>query len=102
TYRQLITGIPDRYAVYALLGLADGDETRGVARQACEGLDRALAVARRVGDRVAESDALLTLAFSRGRLAGVRVASAYIDSASSLIPDTPFARRRRLARRRAT
>ena len=101
TYRQLITGIPDRYAVYALLGLADGDETRGIARQAMEELDRALAMARRVGDRVAESDALLTLAFSRGRLAGVRVATAYIDSAAALIPDTAFDLRSRLLSRRA-
>src|SRR4029079_7017584 len=91
----------DGYTVYALLGLADADETRGVARKAMEELDRALAMARQGGERRAESDALLTLAFSRGRLAGVRVATAYIDSAAVLISDTSFDLRSRVLSRRA-
>jgi len=101
TYRRLINGAPDRYTVYAQLGLADGDETRGIARQATDELNRALAMARQVGDRVAESETLLLLAFSRGRLAGVHVATAYIDSAAVLIRDTSFDLRSRLLSRRA-
>ena len=100
-YRGLVAGASDGYAVYAHLGLADGDEARGVARVAMVELDRALAMARQIGDRIAEADALLTLAFARGRLAGVRVASAYIDSAAGLIPDTAFDLRSRLLNRRA-
>ena len=91
----------DGYAVYAHLGLADGDETRGAARDAMVELDRALAMSRQIGDHIAEADALLTLAFARGRLAGVRVAAAYIDTAAGLIPDTAFDLRSRLLSRRA-
>jgi len=100
-YRGLIAGASDGYTAYAYLGLADGDETRGAARDAMVELDRALAMARQIGDRIAEAHALLTLAFARGRLAGVRVASAYIDSAAGLIPDTSFDLRSRLLNRRA-
>ncbi|HEV8215260.1 MAG TPA: hypothetical protein VGP95_05485, partial [Gemmatimonadaceae bacterium] len=34
TYRRLLIGAPDGYSAYARLGLADGDETRGIARLA--------------------------------------------------------------------
>ena len=100
-YRSLIAGASDGCAVYAHLGLADGYETRGVARDAMVEMDRALAMSRQIGDRIAEADALLTLAFARGRLAGVRVAAAYIDTAAGLIPDTAFDLRNRLLSRRA-
>ena len=100
-YRRLIAGANDGYAVYAYLGMADADELRGVARDAMAKLDRGLAMSRRIGDRVAEADALLTLSFARGRLAGVRIATAYIDSAAPLIPDTAFDLRSRLLSRRA-
>jgi CHAT domain-containing protein/tetratricopeptide (TPR) repeat protein len=100
-YRGLIAGASDGYAVYARLGLADGDETRGIAHAAIEEFDRALALSRQIGDRIAEADALLTLAFARGRLAGARVAAAYIDTAAGLIPDTAFDLRSRLLGRRA-
>jgi CHAT domain-containing protein/tetratricopeptide (TPR) repeat protein len=100
-YRRLIAGASDRYSVYAHLGLADAGETRGAARDALEHLQQALAMSRAIRDRVAEADALLTLAFARGRLAGVRVASAYIDSAATLVPDTAFDLRSRLLSRRA-
>jgi len=100
-YRGLIAGAQDGYAAYAHLGLADGNELRGIGREALVELDRALALSRRVSDRIAEADALLTLAFARGRLAGVRVATAYIDSAVALIPDTAFDLRSRLLSRRA-
>jgi tetratricopeptide (TPR) repeat protein len=100
-YRRLITGATDGYAVYAHLGLADSHETRGAAGDALQELDLALAMARRIGERIAEADALLTLAFARGRLAGVRVATAYIDSAAGLIPDTALDLRARLLSRRA-
>src|SRR5678815_3126615 len=74
-YRRLIAGASDSYAVYARLGLADGDETRALARDALEELTQALALSRQLGDRIAEAHALLTLAFARGRrAASVRVA----------------------------
>ena len=63
-YRRLIAGGTDSYAVYAHLGLADGDETRAMARDALEELSQALAMSRQVGDRIAEANALLTLAFA--------------------------------------
>ena len=100
-YRRLISGAADGYAAYAHLGLADGDETRGAGTDALPELDAGLAMSRKIGDRVAEADALLTLAFARGRLAGVRVADAYVDSAAKLIPDTTFDLRSRLLSRRA-
>jgi len=100
-YRRLIAGTPDSYSVYAQLGLADNDETRGVARDAMSKMDTTLALARRVGDRIAEAEALLPIAFARGRLDGVQVASAYIDSAAALIPDTAFDLRSRVLSRRA-
>jgi tetratricopeptide (TPR) repeat protein len=100
-YRGLIAGPSDGYAAYAHLGLADGDEMRGIARDAIVEFDRALAMSRQIGDRIAEADALLWLAFARGRLAGTRVATAYIDTAAGLIPDTAFDLRSRLLGRRA-
>src|SRR5262245_7137448 len=100
-YRGLIAGPTDGYAVYAHLGLVDGYETRAMARDAMAELERALAVSRRVGDRIAEADALLTLAFARGRVAGVRVAATYVDTAAALIPDTAYDLKSRLLARRA-
>ena len=100
-YRRLIAGALDGYTVYARLGLAEGDETRAMARDALAELEQALAMSRQTGDRIAEADALLTLAFARGRIAGVRVATAYIDSTEGLIPDTAFDLRSRLLGRRA-
>ena len=100
-YRALIAGASDGYAVYAHLGLVDGDETRGMARDALVELDRGLAMSRQIGDRIAEADALLTSAFARGRVAGVRVAAAYVDTAVGLIPDTAFDLRSRTLNRRA-
>ena len=100
-YRRLIAGAADGYAAYARLGLAEGYETRGIARNAIQEMEQAVAMARRVGDRIAEADALLTLAFARGRLAGVRVATAYIDSAVPFIPDTAFDLRARLLAQRS-
>jgi CHAT domain-containing protein/tetratricopeptide (TPR) repeat protein len=100
-YHRLIDSRPDAYVAYAHLGLAEGEEARGAARDAMPELDRALAMSRQMGDRIAEADALLTLAFVRGRLSGVRVAAAYIDTAAGRIPETEYDLRSRLLARRA-
>ncbi|HUQ83157.1 MAG TPA: CHAT domain-containing tetratricopeptide repeat protein [Gemmatimonadaceae bacterium] len=101
TYRGLLSGPRDSYAVYARLGLGDGYESRSFGRDAARELTLALAAAREARDQVAESEALLRLAFVRGRLEGVRVAEALLDTATRLIPDTAFDLRSRLTNRRA-
>jgi CHAT domain-containing protein/tetratricopeptide (TPR) repeat protein len=100
-YGALLAGAPDGYAVYAQLGLAEGLEGRGFARDAAAGFERALGAARVLGDRTAEADALLWLVFARGRLQGNRVAEAVLDSAARLVPPAAFDLRARLASRRA-
>jgi tetratricopeptide (TPR) repeat protein len=100
-YRRIASGRSDGFAVYAHLGLVDGYESRGMARQAREEMDRSLALARQVGDHIAEADVLLTLTFSRGRLEGPSVATAYVDSAAVLIPDSALDLRSRVVSRRA-
>jgi CHAT domain-containing protein len=97
TYGKL-TAAPtaDRFALYAHLGLADGYAARSFNRDARQQLDLALTTARALRDEAAEADALLSLAFTRGRLEGVRVAEAILDTASRLIPDTALIMQARL------
>src|SRR5205085_2090923 len=73
-YSRLTGGSPDRYAAYAQLGLGEGYDVRGYWMSAGPAFERALRTARDVGDRVGEGEALLMLAFVRGRMHGVRVA----------------------------
>jgi tetratricopeptide (TPR) repeat protein len=103
-YRALLAdsaGGRDGYAVYALLGLAEGYDGRGSAREAAPLFEEALRAARALGDRTAEADALLSLTFVRGRLRGVRVAEAVLDSATRLLPPAALDLRARATSRRA-
>ncbi len=100
-YRRLIAGARDRYAVYARLGLAEGFDARGIGRAARAELDAALDLARAVGDRTGEGETLLWLAFVRGRIDGVRVAEALLDTTSRLIPDSALDLQAGLRNRRA-
>ncbi len=95
-YRRLLTAPIDRFGVYARLGIAEGLEARSFGRAATWEFSQALRDARAVGDRTAEADALLWLAFARGRLEGVAVAEALLDTASRLIPAAAFDLRSRL------
>jgi CHAT domain-containing protein/tetratricopeptide (TPR) repeat protein len=96
TYARLTAGPADRFTLYAYLGLADGYDTRSLNRDVRKQLDLALTTARALADPVGEADALLGLAFTRGRLEGVAVAEAILDSASKLIPSDAFDLRARL------
>lgn len=100
-YRALMTDQRDRYTVYARLGLAEGFEERSSSRTSRPELEQARAAARALGDRVAEGEALIWLAFVRGRLEGVHVAEALLDTAARLLPDTVFDLWSRLRARRA-
>src|SRR5690242_10090189 len=59
-----IAQVPDDYAVYAHLGLAEGYESRSIARDAAREFTLALSASRAVGDRSAQADALIWLAFA--------------------------------------
>jgi CHAT domain-containing protein/tetratricopeptide (TPR) repeat protein len=103
-YRQLFATDSvqaDRYAAYARLGFAEGLEARSFGAAALEQFTRARQVARALRDRTAEGEALIYLTFSRGRLQGIPVAEATLDSAAALIPAPEFAARARIAERRA-
>ena len=77
----------DRTAyAFAQLGLAWGRDARDSSNDADSGFVRARAGARDVGDRTAEGEALLGLAFSRARAEGMRVALAILDTAARLDP----------------
>jgi tetratricopeptide (TPR) repeat protein len=86
TYRRLTAGAPDAYSVYARLGLSDGFETRALSQFARREMDSALALARAIGHGPAQGEAFLELAFMRGRLEGVDVAAALLDSAAARLP----------------
>jgi len=90
TYRRLLTRPDDRYAVYAHLGLAEGFDARSMTRASRPELERALGVARQLGDHTAEGRALVFLSIIRGRLEGVRTAEALLDTAASVVADTVF------------
>jgi CHAT domain-containing protein/tetratricopeptide (TPR) repeat protein len=100
-YRRLVAGPVDGFTVYARFGTAEGLEARSYGRAATTTLSHALRDARAINDRTAEGEILLWLAFARGRLEGVAVAEATLDSASRLIPASAFDLRSRLWSRRA-
>src|SRR5688572_29086578 len=99
-YRSLLL-TRDRYAVYAHLGLAEGFEARSFSRDSRAEFERARVAARAVGDRTAEGEAMLWLSFIRGRLEGVAVAEAILDTASQLIPAHELGLQSRLRNRHA-
>lgn len=102
-YRRLLPadGAPDRYAAYAHLGAALGFDIRSRNAEAGAEFTAAREAAVAAGDRVAEGEALVHLTFNRGRLRGVDVAEATLDSASRLIPESELALQARIAERRA-
>ncbi|MGH7469307.1 MAG: CHAT domain-containing protein [Longimicrobiales bacterium] len=100
-YRRLFTNTRDRYALYARLGRAEGLELRSFSRDARPEFEHARTLARELGDRTAEGQALLWLTFIRGRLEGVAVAEATIDSTARLIPDSVHELWSQLRNRRA-
>ena len=88
-YRRLIvvgSGAPDRFGVYALLGLAQGLDAQGLAAKAEEEMTRARAAAHTVGDSVAEGEALLTLSLQRAFSKGIETGLATLDTVERLVP----------------
>jgi tetratricopeptide (TPR) repeat protein len=79
---------PDAYAAYARIGRAWSLEERGQSDAASDAFARARATARAAGDRAAEAEALIGLAFAGGAVQGVSAVKAILDSAAPLIPPT--------------
>jgi tetratricopeptide (TPR) repeat protein len=77
---------PDAYTVYARLGLAWSFEERGRSDEAGHEFEQARQVAHVVGERTAEAEALIGLAFARGGAEGIAVVGAVLDTAARLIP----------------
>jgi len=103
-YRQLLASSPappDGYAVQAALGVGLGLEDRSFAMAAIAQFTQARVLARAAGDRLAEGEALVWLTFDRGRLQGIPVAEATLDSAARLVPPGALATQARIAQRRA-
>lgn len=88
TYRRLLTQPDDRYGVYARLGLAEGFEARSMRQRSRPEFERARDAARHLGDGTAEGRALVFLSIIRGRLEGVSVAEALLDTAARVVPDS--------------
>lgn len=87
-YRSLDSlATPDGFAVYARLGLGAGADSRGLQAQSDSAFRRALAGARAIGDRRAESEALLNLAYLVATVQGLDHGMAYLDSAQRVIPN---------------
>ena len=100
-YTRLFNGAHDRYAVYARLGIALGFEMRSFNRDAVSAFDRARNAAHELGDRIAESEALLHLAWIRGAIDGIRTMEALLDTVVPLLPDSVLDLQAALVNRRA-
>ena len=92
---------PDRFAAYARLGLGWGLEDQGWSTKAGIQFTAARRVARATGDRTAEAEALVGMAFPLGRVEGMAVGVALLDTAAMLAGPADFALRSELLRRRA-
>jgi hypothetical protein len=77
---------PDRIAVYARLGLSQGLDEYGRMGEVDGLLSGALRDARALGDRTAEGEALLWLAYARARSHGLDVGVALLDTALRVVP----------------
>ena len=75
----------DRFAAYAELGLGWGMEDQGWSTEAGTRFAVARKVAHAAGDRRAEAEALVGMAFPRGRVEGLAVGAALLDTAAALI-----------------
>ncbi|HEX6107245.1 MAG TPA: CHAT domain-containing protein [Gemmatimonadales bacterium] len=94
-YRRLAsgTGAPDRFAVYARLGLAQALEERGTMAEVDGLFAGALGEARALRDRAAEGEALLWLGYVRARSSSLETGVAHYDSALRVLPrDAPALR----------
>ncbi len=103
-YRALTTADstqPDRFAAYARLGWAWGLEDQGWSTEAGMQFAAARRVARAAGDRTAEAEALVGMAFPRARVEGTAVGVALLDTAATLVGSTDLALRSELLRHRA-
>jgi CHAT domain-containing protein/tetratricopeptide (TPR) repeat protein len=90
-YRALLTTDslrPDRYTVYARLGLTQGLYTQGRQQEGDRLLARARDDARALEDRAAEGEALFWLAIVHASSRGPRAAITLLDSALSVIPES--------------
>ncbi|MGH7586851.1 MAG: CHAT domain-containing protein, partial [Gemmatimonadales bacterium] len=90
-YRRLFgtdSASPDRYALYAHLGLAQGFYAQGRMQAADSELTRARVVARAMGDRLAEGEALVWLGIVRVPSHGIAGALALLDTALFVLPET--------------
>jgi tetratricopeptide (TPR) repeat protein len=76
----------DAYAAYARLGRAWSLEERGQSEAASDAFAHARKTARAAGDRAAEAEALIGLAFAGGAVEGLAAVKAILDSAAPLIP----------------
>jgi CHAT domain-containing protein len=92
---------PDRFAAYARLGRAWGLEDQGWSTESGTEFVAARKVARAAGDRRAEAEALVGMAFPRGRVEGMAVGVALLDTAETMIPQSDYALRAQLLRRRS-
>ena len=91
-YRRLFDGAPatDRYAIYARLGLAQGQDTHGRKQGQEKLLEAARAGAHAAGDGAAEGEALLWQSLAFGSVYGGGFAIAKTDSALRVLPaDAP-------------
>jgi CHAT domain-containing protein/tetratricopeptide (TPR) repeat protein len=88
-YRRLLqaqSGAPDRFGVYARLGLAQGLDAQGFGTKAEQELTRARTAAHTAGESVAEGEALLGLSLQRAFSQGVETGLATLDTVERLVP----------------
>ena len=102
-YRTLTTEStrPDRYAAYARLGRGWALEDQGWSTESGTEFVAARSVARAAGDRRAEAEALVGMAFPLARVQGMSVGRAMLDTAAALIAADDPALGSELLRRRA-
>jgi CHAT domain-containing protein/tetratricopeptide (TPR) repeat protein len=103
-YRTLTAGDstqPNRFAVYARLGQGWALEDQGWSTESGVRFAAARRGARAIGDRSAEAEALVGMAFPRGRVEGMALGLTLLDTAATLIKPTDLAVRAELLRRRA-
>lgn len=78
---------PDPYAVYGLLGRAQGLQAQGIMLEVDGVLSRARTDARALQNRAAEGEALYWLAIVRGRSTNAGLGIALSDSALKVLPE---------------
>jgi tetratricopeptide (TPR) repeat protein/voltage-gated potassium channel Kch len=103
-YRMLTAGDsvrPDRYAAYARLGRAWALEDQGWSTESGVEFVAARRVARAAGERRAEAEAIVGMAFPLARVQGMPLGQALLDTAETLIAPEDFTLRSELLRRRA-